>query len=66
MTLVSQVGRRNKLSSAAVISLGYGVSLLYSSPDVDFVAFCVWVDCQRAGGVDFLQDFDVHNFYSLS
>ena len=39
------------------------VSPSYSSPGVDLVAFFVQVDCHRAVGVDFLQDFDVHIFY---
>ena len=41
----------------------YGISLSYSSPDVDLVAF--FVDCHRAVGVDFHQEFDVHIFYPL-
>ena len=41
------------------------ISLTYSSPDVDIVAFFVYVDCHRAVGVDFLQEFDVHIFYPL-
>ena len=43
----------------------YGISLSFSSPDVDVVAFFVYVDCHRAVGVDFLQELDVHIFYSL-
>ena len=42
-----------------------GISLSYSSPDVDLVAFFVWVDCHRAVGVYFLQEFDVHIFYPM-
>ena len=65
MPLLSQVSRRNILSSAAVNSLGDGISLLYTSPDVDLVAFFVQMDCHRAVGVDVLQEFDVHIFYLL-
>ena len=43
----------------------YGMSLSYSSPNVDFVAFFVYVDCHRAVGVYFLQKFDVCIFYPL-
>ena len=42
-----------------------GISLSYSSPGVDLVAFFVYVDCHRAVGVDFLQEFDVHILYPL-
>ena len=38
----------------------YGISLSYSSPYADRVAFVVYVDCHRAVGVDFLYEFDVH------
>ena len=41
----------------------YGISLWYSSPEVDLVAFSVHVDCHRTLGVDFLQEFDVHIIY---
>ena len=41
------------------------ISLSYSSPDVDLVAFFVYVDCHRAVCVYFLQEFDVHMFYTL-
>ena len=37
----------------------YGISLSYSSPDVDLVAFFVYMDCHRDVRVDFLQEFDV-------
>jgi len=40
----------------------YGVSLLYSSPDVDLVAFFVYVDCHRAVCVDVFHEFDVYVF----
>ena len=44
----------------------YGISLSYSSPDVDLVTFFVYVDyCHRTVGVHFLQEFDVHIFYPL-
>ena len=43
----------------------YGISLSYSSPDVDHVAFFIYVDSHRAVGADFLQEFDVHIFYPL-
>ena len=50
------------LLSAAVNNLG---NMLYFSPDVDLVAFFVYVDCHRAVGLDFLQGFDVHILYLL-
>ena len=43
----------------------YGISLSYTSPGVDLVAFFVYVDCHRTVGVDFLQEFEVHIFYSM-
>ena len=63
----SKSSHRNMLSSACCREqLGrYGISLSYSSPDVDLVAFFVYVDCHRAVGVDFLHKFDVHIFYPL-
>ena len=36
----------------------YGISLSYASLGFDLVAFFVYVDCQRAVGVDFVQKFD--------
>ena len=39
----------------------HGIFLSYSSPDVDLVAFVLWVNCHRGVGVDILQEFDVHN-----
>ena len=43
----------------------YGISLSYTFPGVDFVAFFVYVDCHRAVCVDFLQVFDVYISYPL-
>ena len=38
----------------------YGLSLSYSSPCVDLLAFFVYVDCHRAAGEDFLEEFYFH------
>ena len=43
----------------------YCISLSYTSPGVDLVAFFVHVDCHRAVGVNFVQKFDAHIFYLL-
>ena len=43
----------------------YGIALSYPSPDVDLVAFFMYVDCHRAVGVYILQEFDIHIFYTL-
>ena len=43
----------------------YCISLSYSTPGVDLIAFFVPVDCPRAVGVDFLREFDVHIFCHL-
>ena len=43
----------------------YDISLSYTSPDVDLVAFFVTCDCHRVVCVDFLQEFDIHVYSPL-
>ena len=45
--------------------LRYSISLPYSSPDVNLIAFFLEVDCHRTVGIDIIQKFDVHLFYPL-
>ena len=44
----------------------YSISLPYSSPGVDFVAFFLYLDYHRTVGVDILQEFDVIIFSPCS